>query len=421
MTSSREIGAPLSASEVDVSTLERDNVVDVDVSSEETRQNWFALATEWARRPPFYVINHGTPQAVVGRYKDVKEVVLSPERFTTTPPAEAGALLDPFMGLPTFVRRNGPEHVRLRRIIQPWFGGAGVAKVEASIEQHVAEAMDDLEKHPNPVDLVANFSNQLSPRIMLREMFGFDEEQRALFVNMKKHLDSTVRLGTYTPEYVEAFNKVRALIDETIAERERQPRPLDFIGALVAYRQSSGESFTDDEIAGPVFGICVGGIQTTATETTHVVHRWMKNRADFEVIREDPELLPQAIEETMRIHPNSLFLTPRFVVEDTTLGGVPLLRGMPLHVCSAAANLDPEVFPDPLEFKIGRNPKQTMTFGAGPHFCVGAILARRTIAAGLRAFMNRHPNAELADPDWKPHYVGQLGETTADSMLINLN
>ncbi len=174
---------------------------------------------------------------------------------------------------------------------------------------------------------------------------------------MNKELESVAKVGGYPADYVEWFNASRVAIDEIIAERERQPSPTDFIGGLVAGRESGDEPITNDEIAAQVFAICAAALTTTTTETAVTLWCWMTHRDEFEILRERPELMPQAIEEALRLHPAGLFIFPRFVTEDTEVGGTALFEGMPLHVCVAAADLDPVAYPDPLEFKIDRDPE----------------------------------------------------------------
>jgi cytochrome P450 len=146
-----------------------------------------------------------------------------------------------------------------------------------------------------------------------------------------------------------------------------------------------------------VFAICAPAMTTTSTTTAMTLLAWVHHREQFELLRSEPELAPGAIEESLRLHPSGLFVFPRFVAQDTELGGTRLWKEMPLHVCVAAANLDPEVYPNPLEFDIRRNPKHIATFGAGRHFCVGAILARKIIPTSLLAFMRRFPELRLVD------------------------
>lgn len=146
---------------VDPKKVDPDKVVDVDIFSEETRQNWFELAAEWATRPPFYVINHETPQVVISRYADVRDALMSKDRFTTEPPATATAHFDAFMGLPHLAVLNGEAHDRIRQILQPWIGAAGVAKLHAEIERHVNELIDEVEQQGGPAEVVEGFARKL--------------------------------------------------------------------------------------------------------------------------------------------------------------------------------------------------------------------------------------------------------------------
>lgn len=408
---------------VNVEHLDRDRILDVDIFADEIRQNWLGHAADWATRPPFYILSLGIPQVVVARNKDVREVLRAPERFHSTPPAEASAHFDVFMGLPVISLLNGAPHDRIRRILQPWFGGQGIARLESEIERHVDELSAEIEAKEaggGQIDFVWDFAFKLIPRIMLGTMFGLSEDRQAVFIRMNSEFDNVAKVGGYPADYVESFHKARALVDEIIGEREVSPSPTDFIGALIAGRNSGEEPITDDEIAAQVFAICAGAIDTVATEVTMTVYTWMSRKADFEILREQPELISQAVEEAMRLHPAGLFVFPRFAATDTEVGGTKIWKDMPVHVCVASADLDPEAYPDPLEFKIGRNPKHLAVFGAGPHFCAGSILARTIINQVVRTMMNRHPNMHLVDPNWTPRYDGQLGQVAPQSMEVRL-
>lgn len=255
---------------------------------------------------------------------------------------------------------------------------------------------------------------------MLGTMFGLSESEQSVFIRMNKELETVSKLGGYSDDYVAWFGKARAVIDRMIAKRESAPEPTDFIGGLVASRKSHDEPITDAEIAAQVFAISAASITSTGTQATMILCRWMTNRDQFERIRTEPELVDQAVAESMRMH-HSLFLFPRFAARDTELAGTPIWKDMPVHLCAASADLDPEVFPDPLAFNIDRDPKHIMVFGAGPHFCAGAIPGKKIVATSLLAFMERHPNAELADPAGKLRLEGQLGVTSPSRMLVNLN
>jgi cytochrome P450 len=105
---------------------------------------------------------------------------------------------------------------------------------------------------------------------------------------------------------------------------------------------------------------------------------------------------------------------------DIDLNGTLIPAGTPVHVCVAAAALDPEAYPDPLRFDLTRKPNHIMVFGHGPHFCAGSILARSIVAAALQACVRRFPDMQLVDPSYEPRHGGQLGELAPQQMRMRL-
>jgi cytochrome P450 PksS len=163
-------------------------------------------------------------------------------------------------------------------------------------------------------------------------------------------------------------------------------------------------------------------MQTTTDTTAAALLAKCRFQDEFELLKDDdPELVRSATEESLRYHPAGIFSNPRFGVKDTELGGTRILPGMPIHLAITAGNLDPAKFPDPLKFKVGRDPRGILTFGLGVHFCMGAILSRRVIQTSLATFMRRFPDFHLADPDFQPEYFGVAGELSPKSIPMVLN
>ena len=206
-----------------------------------------------------------------------------------------------------------------------------------------------------------------------------------------------------------------------IAEREATPTD-DFISMLIQGRDR-GEPVTDEEIFANVFAIGAAAMTTTSTTAAMTLYAWMRYRDQFEILNDQPELIPDAVEESLRFHPAGLFVFPRFAAVDTEIGGTPIPAGTPVHPCVAAANFDATHYPDPLRFDIRRQPKHIATFGFGGHFCAGAILARKILASSLRAFMSRYPDLALVDPDWDARLSRPAGRDrsrrAADAAPVN--
>jgi cytochrome P450 len=139
-----------------------------------------------------------------------------------------------------------------------------------------------------------------------------------------------------------------------------------------------------------------------------------------ELIRE-PSLIPDAIEECLRLGSNGYFTFPRIATRDTEVGGTRILKGMVVRPSPLAPNYDPDVFPDPLRFDIHRKPKRILSFGAGPHHCIGNILGRTTITIAITRLLARFPDAKLADPNFVPVYGGAVGELRLQSLPMRIH
>ena len=123
-----------------------------------------------------------------------------------------------------------------------------------------------------------------------------------------------------------------------------------------------------------------------------------RTRSSWRQLIGNPALIPDALEECFRLASNGYFTFPRIAARDTEVGGTPILKGMVVRPSPLAPNYDPDVFPDPTRFDIHRKPKRILSFGAGPHHCIGNILGRTTITIAIRGLLARFPKAHLIDP-----------------------
>jgi cytochrome P450 len=131
---------------------------------------------------------------------------------------------------------------------------------------------------------------------------------------------------------------------------------------------------------------------------------------------DNPALIPDAIEECLRLGSNGYFTFPRVATKDTEVGGTRILKGMVVRPSPLSPNYDPDVFPDPLRFDIHRKPKRILSFGAGPHHCIGNILGRTAITIAIRRLLARFPKAHMSDPSFTPVYRGAVGELRLQSL-----
>ena len=171
-----------------------------------------------------------------------------------------------------------------------------------------------------------------------------------------------------------------------------------------------GDKLTDRELFDQIFTICGAALSATSRAAGGALYSLYSHPDQLAELIAEPDLVPEAVEECLRIASNGYFTFPRMATRDTEVGGTKILKGMVVRPSPQAANYDPDVFPDPLQFDIHRNPKRILAFGAGPHHCIGNILGRTAINIAVRRLLARFPNARLADPHFIPVYGGAVGE-----------
>ncbi len=400
-----------------MSELDPELFLDVDLGSEEVRQNFRDHLSEWAKKPPFYVTQNGSPQAVVSRFNDMKEVLTDRARFSSVPPPDRNPRLkkfmpNKFMRVTPPTQMEGPPHARIRRLANPAFSDAAIDALEPQVRAVIATMIEDVSAQGPVFDAMADFASKLMPNVMLQGLFGFSAEERDIFVKMNQSLRLTARLSPddpFPPEYVKAFDDAEAIIMQIIRQRRADPGD-DIISRLVlAY--DDGDQLSDIELFDLIFTFGAGAIESTAATMGGALLTLCQHMDQFDRLKSNPELIPTALEECMRYHGPGFLLFTRYAMVDTQLGGTPMPAGMPIYVVNQAASWDPTQYPDPMRFDIDRNPQRVPVFGGGVHFCIGNRLARLVLRVGLEALVTAFPRLRLADPAFKPVYGGALSET----------
>jgi cytochrome P450 len=391
--------------------LDRDKVVEIDFRSDEFKKNAHRHVAGWARRPPFYVLGNGPPQVIVGRYADVHEVFSDAERFASELPKGPGfEQYDKFMGVRFLTQMDGEQHARLRRLLMPAFSSRRTAQIESNITGIVEGMLDDIERNGPAFDAMTQYGAKLVVGALVTTMMGLNEERRQILLDYQDMLPlatATKPGQPYPPECQRAYKRATDLAYQVIAERRAGLRS-DFLNDLVQARDQ-GDKLTDDELFGMIFGL-FGALAATSRSAGGALYTLYTHPDQLAQLIRDPELIPDAIEECLRIASNGYFTFARIATRDTEVGGTAILKGMIVRPSPLAANYDPDVFPDPLRFDIHRKPKRILSFAVGAHHCVGNILGRTTINIAIRRLLARFPNARLADPDFVPVYGGSVGE-----------
>ena len=401
--------------------LDRDNVVDLDFRSAGFRAEAHRLVAGWARRPPFYVLGDGPPQVIVGRYADVHEVFSDAERFASQLPRGPGyEQYDKFMGIEFMTQMDGERHARLRRLLMPAFSSRRMAQVEADIGRIVEGMLDDIERDGPAFDAMAQYGARLVVGALVTTMMGLDKAQQRILLDYQDVIPvatATKPGQPYPAECQRVFKQAHDLANAIIADRRANPRS-DFLTDLVMARDQ-GDRLNDQELFGMIFGL-FGALAATSRSAGGALYTLYAHDDQRAQLIRDPALIPDAIEECLRISSNGYFTFARIATRDTAVGGTAIRKGMVVRPSPLAANYDPIVFPDPLRFDIHRKPKRILSFAVGPHHCIGNILGRTTITIAIRRLLARFPNARLADPDFVPVYGGTVGELRLQSLPMTI-
>jgi cytochrome P450 len=397
--------------------LDHSNVWELDLGGAAFKSNARQYLAEWARRPPIYVFNNGPAQVIVGRYADVHEVFTDPVRFSSEIPRGKGfEQFDKFIGGQFLTQMDGERHARLRRLLMGGFSRKRLTQLEDQITSIIEGFLDDIERDGPEFDAVSQYAARLVVGALLTAMMNLEPEQRQVLLDFQEALAivTTTKPGQpYPPEVRVAYDRMSAVINRLIADRRSRPTS-DFLGDLVAARDQ-GDRLSDNELFDMIFGVSAA-LATTPRSSAGALYMLYTHRDQLKQLIEDPSLIPDAVEECLRIASNGYFTFPRVASCNTVLGGVPILKGMIVRPSPQAANYDPTIFANPLTFDIHRRPDRTMTFGAGPHHCIGHLLGRRTIQIAIGRLLARFPNARLQDPQFVPSYGGQAGELRMKSL-----
>ena len=332
----------------------------------------------------------------LSRYTDVEYVSKTPSLFS----AAQGVLPDSD-ALVSIVCMDAPRHLRLRNLVNKGFTPRMVGKLEPKVRALAAEILDRVAVRGS-CDLVRDVAVPL-PLYIIAEMLGipradFDRfhEWSDRLISVAGNYDDPEIAASATSAYVEYGSYLKAIFED----RRRGPRE-DLTSILVAAQRDGmlaedEEAMENDEIVMFMTLLLVAGNETTRNAIAGGMLALMEHPAQRELLQRRPELIDSAVEEILR------YVTPivcfrRTATQDTEVGGQPIRAGERVLLLYQSANRDESVFSDPEKFDITRDPNPHLAFGIGPHFCLGANLARMELRVMIEAILARFPDIRLAD------------------------
>jgi len=332
------------------------------------------------------------------RYEDVAEMArlvpeLSSQEFVVVPPVP---LIDPNTGEVLRTRPHAPPissdrpfHAVARRLLLQAFAPQAIDRHEPYTRE-LAHRLIDGFIEAGRCDAAVQFAQQIPPKV-IAHLMGLDENRGDDFVEWVRGL---LEFGATDPELRAATGlKVLAFWGEEIGKRRAQPTD-DFISWLLE-QDLDGEPVDDTHAVSTCNLLLIAGIDTTWSSIGAAIWHLATHPDDRRRLVEEPELLPTAVEEFLRVY--SPVTMARLATEDVTINGVTIPEGSRVLMNFPAANRDPEVFPDPDTVVLDREHNRHVAFGIGIHRCAGSNLARMEMLVALSAFLERIPEFHLDD------------------------
>src|SRR4051794_2937539 len=353
------------------------------------------------------MLEPGPGYYAVTRYADLDAISSSPAVFCSGEGAvsitDIPADLNEFYG--SLISMDDPRHAKIRRIVSKVFTPRMLEQLMGSVQEIVedvlATARRTADAGDGSIDVVADLAAPIPLRVIC-DMMGVPDEDRAMVL-----AKSNIVLSGGDPDliedqddpltaFLEAGMALAGVMERMAAERVEHPTA-DLTSALVT-AEVDGETLTHQEIASFFILLLVAGNETTRNAISQGILALSEHPEQRARWMADPSLSRTAVEEIVR-WASPITWMRRTATQDCEVGGQRFSAGDKFLLFYAAANRDPEVFADPHVFDLGRDPNPHVGFGAhGPHFCLGAHLARREIAVTFRELFERLPDLEVVGP-----------------------
>jgi cytochrome P450 len=291
----------------------------------------------------------------------------------------------------TMIATDPPDHTRLRKLAAKAFTPATTEQLRPRIEQITSDLLDEMAPRGS-ADLIASFAAPL-PVTVISELLGVAEPDRD---NLRQWSNTSFAEDDTTTRDQATHNLARYMTS-LIAAKRAEPAD-DLLSRLIAVRDTT-DKLSDPELLSLAILLLIAGHETTTTLIANATCALLLNPAQHQALRDDPSLIPAAIDEFLRYDSPAAIATIRFTAEPVTIADVTIPADQIILISPAAANRDPARYPHPAELDISRDTTGHLGLGHGIHYCLGAQLARTETEIALRALLDRFPALRLdTDP-----------------------
>ncbi|WP_018908123.1 cytochrome P450 family protein [Salinispora arenicola] len=301
-----------------------------------------------------------------------------------------------WVAMDNMVTAYGKDHVRLRKLVGRAFTQRRADALRPQVVALSTKLLDDLGATPpgEVVDLRERFAYPL-PAMLVASLIGMSE---AALAACSKVIDMMVHTNVSPEEAQAVLRGWRAAMADLIESKRRTPGE-DITTDLIAAREEDGSRLSEAELADTIFAILGAGSETTINFFDNAITALLSRPGQLQLLRTGAVTWDDVIDEVLRVESPLAHLPLRYAVEDIELDGVTIPQGDPILVNYAAAGRDPALHGGTAdEFDLARGDKTHLSFGYGPHYCLGAGIARMVATIGLSMLFERFPDLSLAVP-----------------------
>ncbi|MGE4608275.1 MAG: cytochrome P450 [Myxococcota bacterium] len=343
------------------------------------------------------------------RHKDIIDVSLDQQRFSSERGTVVSADIDDLRVQQLrlwMINQDAPNHTRLRKLVNKGFTKRMIDNMEAHIRQHSFEIVDSVARK-GECDFVTSIASEL-PLLVIAELVGCPVEDRAKLFDWSNQM-----IGFEDPEFsnderlTDAMTQMLEYSSHLAAKRRSDPQ--DDLTSVLVNAEVDGERL--DELAFNMFFmlLIMAGNETTRNAISGGMLAFSENRDQWQKLLDSPSLLPTATEEILR-YVSPVITMRRTATCETEIAGQLIRENDKVVMFYPSANRDADVFENPHLFDVTRDPNRHLAFGWGPHFCLGASLARGEIRSIFSELLSRLPDIEVCGP------VRRLRSSTVNSI-----
>ncbi|RED40529.1 cytochrome P450 [Paenibacillus sp. VMFN-D1] len=339
------------------------------------------------------------------RYEDVSAILKDPrflsdrrkfpsQQQSSPEKSSVNELLEWFKNMPNMLMVDPPDHTRLRRLVSKAFTPRMIEDLRPRIQQIADELLDKVASR-GKMELISEFAYPL-PIIVISEMLGIPGHHQARFREWTHKLAQGALNPGQANLVQEALQEFIDYIQSLISEKRVRPGNDVISGLLQAYDE--GDKLNENELLSTIWLLITAGHETTVNLIGNGTLALLQHPEQMQLLREDPALLPAAIEELLR-YAGPVMITGRVADEDIEIHGTLIRKGEMVMVSLAGADMDASRFDAPERLDITRQETDHLAFGRGIHLCLGAPLARMEGQIAFGTLLRRFPNLRL---DVKP-------------------